>query len=102
MLDHGVLNIPLSKRGNIDAQIDAYKREQASQQKAEAKARSVQFAADKAQAKALLAEHGAAIEARFGAKFGIRELRKTLDQWSKWEPARLIAFINKFNNEQPA
>ena len=28
-LDHGVLNVPLAKRGNIDAQIDAYKLEQA-------------------------------------------------------------------------
>ena len=27
MLDHGILNVPLAKRGNIDAQIDAYKRE---------------------------------------------------------------------------
>jgi hypothetical protein len=24
-LDHGILNLPLAKRGNIDAQIDAYK-----------------------------------------------------------------------------
>lgn len=28
-LDHGILNLPLAKRGDIDAQIDAYKREQA-------------------------------------------------------------------------
>ena len=27
MLDHGVLNVPLAKRGNIDTQIDRYKRE---------------------------------------------------------------------------
>lgn len=28
-LDHGLLNLPLTKRGNIDAQIDRYKAEQA-------------------------------------------------------------------------
>jgi hypothetical protein len=28
-LDHGILNVPLAKRGDIDAQIDAYNREQA-------------------------------------------------------------------------
>lgn len=28
-LDHGILNVPLAKRGNIDAQIDRYKAEQA-------------------------------------------------------------------------
>lgn len=27
--DHGILNVPLAKRGNIDKQIDAYKAEQA-------------------------------------------------------------------------
>lgn len=28
-LDHGLLNLPLAKRGNIDSQIDRYKAEQA-------------------------------------------------------------------------
>lgn len=27
-MDHGILNIPLAKRGNIDAQLDAFKAEQ--------------------------------------------------------------------------
>jgi hypothetical protein len=34
-LDHGVLNVPLAKRGNIDAQIDTYKLEQAKLDKQE-------------------------------------------------------------------
>lgn len=33
-LDHGYLNLPLAKRGNIDAQIDAYKAEKAREAKA--------------------------------------------------------------------
>jgi len=28
-LDHGMLNVPLARRGNIDSRLDAYKREQA-------------------------------------------------------------------------
>ncbi len=32
-LDHGVLNIPLSKRGNIDKQLDQYKKQQAAIEK---------------------------------------------------------------------
>lgn len=28
-MDNAIVNIPLAKRGNIDSQIDAYKREQA-------------------------------------------------------------------------
>ncbi|MDF2434751.1 MAG: hypothetical protein JWP44_4382, partial [Mucilaginibacter sp.] len=41
-LDHGVLNVPLAKRGNIDRQIDAYKREQALMVKEERKAAAAQ------------------------------------------------------------
>lgn len=33
VLDHGVLNVPLAKRGNIDAQIDRFKREQAAERR---------------------------------------------------------------------
>lgn len=29
MIDHGMLNVPLAKRGCIDAQIDAYKAQKA-------------------------------------------------------------------------
>ena len=38
MIDHGMLNLPLAKRGCIDAQIDAYKAQKARNAKAEAKA----------------------------------------------------------------
>lgn len=98
-MDHGVLNIPLSKRGNIDAQIDAYKRQAIAQTKADAKVKAALNKADKATAKALLAQHQDAIVARHGAKFGVRELRTTLDSWAKWEPAKLIAFVAKFQAE---
>lgn len=38
MLDHGMLNVPLAKRGNIDAQIDAHKAQMARDAKVSAKA----------------------------------------------------------------
>ena len=38
-LDHGLLNVPLSKRGNIDAQIDRYKADEARKAVKEAQAR---------------------------------------------------------------
>ena len=38
MIDHGILNLPLVKRGNLNAQIDAYKAQKARNAKAEAKA----------------------------------------------------------------
>ena len=62
MLDHGVLNVPLSKRGNIDNQIDQYKRLQAAAQKAERKAAAALHRKNKAEAQRILS----AIEFRPG------------------------------------
>ncbi|WP_395026323.1 hypothetical protein [Comamonas odontotermitis] len=56
MLDHGVLNVPLSKRGNIDNQIDRYKREQAMVKRNELDARKAEFDANKTKALALIAQ----------------------------------------------
>ncbi|MGU3629866.1 hypothetical protein [Comamonas sp. C24C] len=56
MLDHGVLNVPLSKRGNIDNQIDRYKREKASAKRNELEARKAEFDANKTKALALIAQ----------------------------------------------
>lgn len=50
MLDHGILNIPLSKRGNIDAQIDRFKADQRRQAEEIRKAKRAQHADDKAKA----------------------------------------------------
>jgi len=38
MLDHGILNVPLGKRGNIDRQIDRHKAEQKALQHQQAQA----------------------------------------------------------------
>lgn len=97
--DHGELNIP-GRTNNINAQLDAYKKQQEAQRKATAKTASAQLKEDKATAKALLGKHTEAIVKRHGAKFGEKELRNILDQWAKWEPKRAIAFVNKFLAEQ--
>lgn len=54
MLDHGVLNVPLSKRGNIDKQIDRYKREKAIAERNELDARKAEFDAKKTKALAMV------------------------------------------------
>ncbi|WP_212646409.1 hypothetical protein [Delftia sp. PE138] len=56
MLDHGVLNVPLSKRGNIDKQIDSYKREKAIAERNELDARKAEFDAKKTKALAMVAQ----------------------------------------------
>lgn len=53
-LDHGELNIPLAKRGDIDDQIDRYKADQAAAAKRAAKARANTTQALRARAKAIV------------------------------------------------
>lgn len=94
MLDHGMLNIPLSKRGNIDTQIDQYKAQQeAAAQKAQAAAASDKKAL-KAQAKEILAVllDNKELMAEKATKMGIKkaELVAVLKDWAKWEPAKIL------------
>ena len=98
--DNAVVNIPLAKRGDIDAQLDKYKREQAALAKTKAKESAQQTREAKALAKTLLGEYQDVILAKHGDKFGKKELAEQLDQWAKWEPKKLIDFIEKFRAEQ--
>jgi hypothetical protein len=98
--DLAQINVPLAKRGNIDAQLDRYKQDQATAAKQEAKTTIAQRRTDKARAKELFAQHGEAIVAQHGAKFGDKETRKTLDSMVKWEPAKFIQLAETFEREQ--
>jgi len=97
--DHGVLNISLSKRGDIDAQLDKYKADKAAKEAKENKAASAEKKTEKQRAKELLAEHGDALEARFGAKMAKGELKRTLQDMAKWEPKKLIMLVEKHKKE---
>ncbi len=107
--DHGILNIPGRTR-NIEAELDRYKAEQGAKARADAKASAAQFKADKAQAKTLLAEHGADIVAQMSPgiskrqnltmKQAEREITRVLDQMVKWEPHRFLALVANFKREQ--
>ena len=92
--DNAIVNIPLSKRGDIDKQIDAYKREKAVEAKRARKAAATLRLVQKAEAKTKLAELVATdglIDAK-AAKLGVprSELMAHLTHWVKWEPSRLI------------
>jgi hypothetical protein len=93
-LDHGMLNLPLAKRGNIDAQIDAYKAKQAAEAKAARKLAAEEFKAQKIAAKAVLAALLTAPELldqkAAAAKVSRKELIAAITSWSKWEPAKLL------------
>jgi len=93
-LDHGILNLPLSKRGDIDAQLDRHKREQAALAMGARKAKAARLRELKAEAKLALADIKAApglLDAK-AAKLKVpkAKLVAQLTDWSKWQPAELI------------
>ena len=98
-LDHGVLNMPLSKRGDIDAQLDKYKAEQSRKEKLSRSEQSAKMASDKKLAKSLLSTYQEAIIERLGHKYGHNELRNTLQDLAKWEPSKLISIVEKHKKE---
>jgi hypothetical protein len=83
-LDHGILNLPLAKRGDIDRQLDVHKANQAKQAAAKRKADAAAHREAKVAAKAALNEKA--------AKLGItrKQLIAELTDWAKWQPARVI------------
>lgn len=87
-LDHGVLNIPLAKRGDIDAELDRYKAQQAREaavaRKAAAATTKELRAAAKAAVQALTTERLDAIAERIGSTRV--QARKELHRLAYWEP----------------
>ncbi|KGD51971.1 hypothetical protein DP49_1964 [Burkholderia pseudomallei] len=99
-LDHGLLNLPLAKRGDIDAQIDAYKRQQAAIKEAERKAQAAQLKLDKEAAKPILARLLADAELikHKAAEMNVtpKAFRDQLKNWATWQPKNLIALGAKW------
>lgn len=94
-LDHGSLNVPLAKRGNIDAQIDRYKRDHAREVAAKSKALAAQEKADREQAKGLLADASddrvRALAARCG--ISVAAMKKQLKSEAHWNPRLIIKLL---------
>lgn len=94
-MDHGILNIPLAKRGNIDAQIDCYKADQkraaAKQRKADAAMLAGQRALAKAAVAAMPDERAAELMQRTGLTR--KQLDKKLNSIAHWTPDRILRGI---------
>lgn len=92
-LDHGYLNIPLRKRGDIDAQIDAYKAERAR----EAKAARREASARRKEARALVRLMTDFRLAELGKPYGltIHQARKMMLAAADSRPAAVIASLTK-------
>lgn len=87
-LDHGILNIPLAKRGNIDNQIDAWKREQV----AKTKAANAVYLEQRAAAKALLAAKDAEFFERMAKRLGltVKQAAKELNSMAYFTPSKIL------------
>lgn len=95
--DHGILNIPLAKRGNIDKQIDAYKAEQARAAKAKDKVRRTAHDALLADAKALIEQVSDARMAELGKPHGltIKQVRAQFLSAASVNPERVAKAMQR-------
>lgn len=100
MLDHGILNVPLSKRENIDTQIDKYKAEQLAAKKAKEKAIKAEFNANKEMAKELWSKVDKDLIKQDAKKRGVKfsELRDVLHDFVKWQPNKAIKVLPGYIN----
>jgi len=91
-LDHGMLNVPLAKRGDIDAQIDKYLAKHAAEAKAAAKAKAAETTALRARAKAIVAAMTDERIAELAAKCEATPaaIRKLMTSNAHWHPALVI------------
>lgn len=94
-MDHGVLNIPLAKRGDINAQLDAYKATKARADKALAKQCAAELRANRVRAAAVLDALPAEQVERIAAKASITvtQARKQLKSMAYFTPLRIIALV---------
>ncbi len=92
MLDHGILNLPLHRRGNIDTQIDQYKKEQEAAKKKAAAALYAQHKTDQEAAKQLVEELGEDALARWAARLKCTpaQAKKQLLSQAHWLPLSVI------------
>ena len=97
--DPGVVNVPLSKRGDIDKQLDKYKEEQKRVKLDENRKRKEESKQEKIRAKSILDKHMNMILEKTGPKFGEAKIRNLMSDWSKHEPHKVINFFNKFSKE---
>ena len=90
MIDHGMLNVPLAKRGCIDAQIDAYKAQKARNAKAEAKA--LHEARQQARAAVVAMSDERCVELGKGA-LTAKQARKKLLSMARFTPAVVMRVV---------
>jgi hypothetical protein len=91
-MDHGILNVPLAKRGDIDKQIDRYKKEQAQAERVKDKALASRkrelVAMAKTHVESLSDERLAGLAVKFGKTK--KQTKDYLLAQAFWQPALII------------
>ena len=92
-LDHGVLNVPLFKRGDIDAQLDAYKRNAAREERQLRKVLAFETKCLRERAKAAVANLSVERLAKSGKAAGMTaaQYRKWLMSQAHWQPSLILS-----------
>ncbi|MCW8037958.1 PLxRFG domain-containing protein [Acinetobacter entericus] len=91
-LDHGALNVPLSKRGNIDAQLDQYKKEQAALENEKREILKGNHADAQSTVKPMFEALSAEQIKIYANKAGIKpsEAKKELKSMAHWQPQKAL------------
>lgn len=106
-LDHGVLNLPLSKRGNIDKQIDQYKVEQSKLEKEKNDLKKMDHLDDQKIAKPAFESLTKDDFQNYANRAGIKlsEAKSELKSMAHWQPKKAIkvfdALKNSNNRDKP-
>lgn len=99
-LDHGVLNVPLSKRGNIDKQIDQYKAEQSKLEKEKNYLKKMDHLDDQKIAKPAFESLTMDDFQNYANRAGIKlsEAKSELKSMSHWQPKKAIEIFDALKN----
>lgn len=95
--DHGLLNLPLSKRGDIDAEIDRHKAEQSRAERRESKRRAAQLRADREIARRLVENVSESLVDGIAKRTGKspKKVMEFLRSEAHWNPANVIRALER-------
>lgn len=90
--DNAIVNVPLSKRGDIDAQLDAYKRNAAREERQLSKALAYETKRLRERAKAIVSSLPVERIAKGGKVAGVTptQYRKWLMSQAHWNPSLVL------------
>lgn len=99
--DQAMVNVPLSKRGNIDAQIDKHKQTEASKSRATGNELRKQEKADRIEAKRLAELHGKQLAAKTAEKSGksIEEVVDYINHLISVNPEAILKLLRKYESD---